>query len=814
MQSKRKLATRAKEHYEKAIAIAEKIGDRETEATCYRNLARIFESLREYVRAKEHYEKAIAIAEKIGDRETEPTCYGDLARIFKSLGEYVSAKEQYEKAIAIAEKIGDRETEAKCYANLGIIFHFLGEDVKAIEHCEKGLAIEEKIGNKGEEARSYLNLGVISSSLGEYVKAKEYYEETLAIVEKNGDRRLEATCYADLGEILTSIGKYVKAKQHFVKALAIAEKIGDRRIEARVYGSLGNLVKSLGEFFKAKEHYEIAAAIAEKIGDREIEARSYVNLARTVYYLDEHAKAKEFLEKALVLLRKYGNSEDETFCYFLLSVLMFLEGNMSEFKSNAFVSMEKIEAIRRLQVNDKFKISYFDRMFNEYQILGPVLFDANFPHEALYAEEYRRARALTDLMAARYSVENEIPVSPQTWDYIESIVKKECNCDCLYISYYKPSINLWVVKADNPLISRQIKVKDVNGSVIEVADLLSRAIYREVLCLAPEQCEDRSWFPSNAYREQGCERLTGEEDEVENQPLELTPACLYKMIIAPVADSLDKPEVIIVPDRHLYKVPFAALEDKDGKCLSETFRIRIVPSLTTLKLIQDSPADYHSQSGALIVGDPHVGEVSYNGILQRVSRLPFANKEAEIIGKLFGTQPLLGKQATKQAVLQNIHSVSLIHFACHGNAERGEILLAPPPLSDRKPPQEEDYLLTMENISKVQLRAKLVVLSCCHSAKGQIGAEGVVGIARAFLGSGARSVLAALWAIEDKATEQFMSRFYENLVRGESASESLQQAMKWMRENGFSKVSQWAPFMLIGDNVTLDIHKLRPSKGQ
>ena len=80
------------------------------------------------------------------------------------------------------------------------------------------------------------------------------------------------------------------------------------------------------------------------------------------------------------------------------------------------------------------------------------------------------------------------------------------------------------------------------------------------------------------------------------------------MIIAPVADSLDKPEIIIVPDRHLYKVPFAALEDKDGKCLSETFRIRIVPSLITLKFIQDSPADYHSQSGVLIVGDPHVGE--------------------------------------------------------------------------------------------------------------------------------------------------------------------------------------------------------------
>ena len=419
-------------------------------------------------------------------------------------------------------------------------------------------------------------------------------------------------------------------------------------------------------------------------------------------------------------------------------------------------------------------------------------------------------------MAAQYSVQNEIPVTPQRWDDIESIVKKECNCTCLYISYCKQWITFWVLKAESPLLFRQINVNDVfvgKGSVSRVADLLSREIYREVLCLAPEQCEDRSWLPSNAYWEQGCERPILEEDEVENQPPERTAARVYKMIIAPVADYLDEPEIIIVPDRLVYKVPFAALEDESGKCLSESFRIRIVPSLTTLKLIQDSPPDYHSQTGVLIVGDPDVGDVLYEGILKRVSRLSFANKEAMMIGNLFGTQPLLGKQATKQAVLQNIHSVSLIHFACHGNAERGEIVLAPPPLTGRTP-QEEDYLLTIENISKVQLRAKLVVLSCCHSAKGQISAEGVVGIARAFLGSGARSVLAALWAIEDEATEQFMSRFYENLVRGDSASESLQQAMNWMRENGFAKITQWAPFMLIGDNVTLDVHKLRLTEGQ
>ena len=151
-----------------------------------------------------------------------------------------------------------------------------------------------------------------------------------------------------------------------------------------------------------------------------------------------------------------------------------------------------------------------------------------------------------------------------------------------------------------------------------------------------------------------------------------------------------------------------------------------------------------------------------------------------------------------------------MHFAAHGNAERGEISLSPIRTSNSIP-QEKDYLLMMSDISQIQLRAKLVVLSCCHSGREMIRKEGIIGIARAFLGSGARSVLVASWAIEDTATEQLMSRFYEHLAGGESASESLHQAMKWMRSNDFAKPSQWAPFMLVGDNVTFDFKILSKS---
>ena len=798
----------------KAIRIAIETKEKRLEHECYVKLGSIFQSLGVYVKSVEYHKQALAIAEEIGDKEREVACYERLVGGFLSLGEKTKGKEYQEKALATAEKIGDKEAKAKCYQNLGNSIRSVGEHIKAMECYEKALAIAEEISDEGTKAECYKNLGIVFESLGKHVKAKEYHEKGLAA------DNTEAHYYGNLGSSFQSISEYVKAIEYQEKALAIAEKIGDRRIKAACYGNIGRVLECRGEHVRATEYYQKALAIAEKIGDKDMEAAFCENLGMTFRNVGECAKAKDCLERAAVICGEAGKVEKEITLHLLISLCMIEAGNIPKAEIHFLDCLSAVELLRSfLKDHGHFKIAFLDRFGRYFRNISHLICLAGHPNLGLYTEEIGRGRALADLMTAQYPSKKEIITNPEQWVGIERIVKREHNCAFLYISYLEKFFKLWVIKAHKQLFFRKMNVNDCfagNGPESKVADVFGTEVFRETFCLAPEQCEDRSWFPSNVDSEQtrkssqgnsltGC-RLV-EEDEDDQQPIP-TLADGYKMIITPVTDLLDKTELIIVPDRLFFKVPFAALKDEREKYLSESFRIRIVPSLRTLKLIQDCPADYHSQTGALIVGDPKVGEVLYKGNLQQVSRLPFASEEAEMVGGLLGTKPLLGKQATKETVLQSIHSVSLIHFAAHGDADRGEIVLAPPPGIDRKP-QEEDYLLTMANISQVRLRAKLVVLSCCHTAQGQIKTEGVVGIARAFLGSGARSVLVALWAIQDEATKQFMSRFYEHLVRGESASESLHQAMKWMRENGFSKVQQWAPFLLVGDNVTLDFQKLR-----
>ena len=84
-----------------------------------------------------------------------------------------------------------------------------------------------------------------------------------------------------------------------------------------------------------------------------------------------------------------------------------------------------------------------------------------------------------------------------------------------------------------------------------------------------------------------------------------------------------------------------------------------------------------------------------------------------------------------------------------------ETALAPNTTRASRIPANEDFFLTMKDVMGVQIRARLVVLSCCHRVHGESKAEGVVGIARAFSGAGARVVLVFLWAIDDNATLEF-----------------------------------------------------------
>ena len=371
--------------------------------------------------------------------------------------------------------------------------------------------------------------------------------------------------------------------------------------------------------------------------------------------------------------------------------------------------------------------------------------------------------------------------------------------NALFTAFEEEEFIVWVIQEGRDVtLRRTIISDDQSGHLSTFFHSLVKAAFDETGAGAGVQCEDRS------LDEQAGELAVERSDPTHPRCLHLyfnALKTLYELVISPIEDLIYGEELIIVPEGPLWMAPFAAFVDSNSHYLSELFRFRVIPSLTSLKLITESPEDYHCKSGALLVGDPWVQEV----VCYKIAQLPFAREEVEMIGRILDTVPLTGTDATKEEVLTRLSSVALVHIAAHGSMENGEIALAPNRTRASQIPKKDDYLLTMRDVMSVNLRARLVVLSCCHSGRGEIKSEGVVGIARAFLGAGARSVLVALWAIDDDATLEFMKIFYQHLARGNRASEALKQAMESLRESTrFCAVKHWAPFVLIGDDVKLE----------
>ena len=234
--------------------------------------------------------------------------------------------------------------------------------------------------------------------------------------------------------------------------------------------------------------------------------------------------------------------------------------------------------------------------------------------DALCTAERGRARVLTELLAKKYAIQEKFEFRKDHLSSLISLLTEEqavvfivINEDCTFS---------WVIKNDEPNMEMILKLCRAND-VLDVYSAPKRSRFLSQGRVV--ECEDRSLSAlydsefstadEDDNKMQQMYRLP-REDGKHNAPYTPTLNQLYNVLIAPFSDRIQGRELVLVPEGAMFMVPFAALQDYSGKYLSETCKIRIIPSLSTLKLIYDSPEDYHSQTGALIVGDPKLNHVT------------------------------------------------------------------------------------------------------------------------------------------------------------------------------------------------------------
>ena len=794
-------------YHRRHLSIAKERRDKSGEGHAYTGLGNVFQSLGNFKKAQEYYSLALSISKDVRNKNAEAHAYSGLANASLNLGDTKNAVIYSNLYLTCAKELGNKNEEKGAYCTLGHIYSSLGDFKKSIEYYKRHLAIAKDVGDLESEGGAYGGLGSIFDKLGDFDQAIYYHDLHLDIAKTIRDREGEAIANGNLGNAYLSLANFEKALYHFERRLSIARNLGDKAGEGRAYGHLGSTYRHLGDYNKAMDYYSLRLSIAQELEDKAGEGAACGYLGSISLLLGNYTIAINWNKKRLRIAEHLGDKDMEGKAYSDLGQCFEMLNVLPKALDNYQTSVKVFNQIRSLlQSQDKWKIGFRNECNYAYTGLCRVLLKQEKIGEALVAAEEGRAQSLADLMTSQYGFQ-ERQTEEKCLDEEEFGMINNISSSTIFLAVSENKINIWLLLKEKPVIHRQKTLCHhfAENAAAETLQSLIQFAYKNNDVRANVNCENRSLdvLRENCYTvkhlSKKCSQHILQED---NPPL----AALHSYIIAPILDLIEGDELIIVPDGPLWLAPFAALLNPFSRYLCESFKVRLIPSLTSLRIIAHCPK-FHSSSGALVVGDPDMSEVTNSKGDQILEQLPFARQEAQMIGQILNTTPLTGKLATKCEVLKQISSVAVVHIAAHGRMETGEIALSPNPERESQTPAEEDYMLTMADVMSVKLRAKLVVLSCCHSGRGEIKAEGVVGIARAFIGAGARSVLVSLWAIDDEATLEFMKSFYHNFVKGRSASESLNHAMKCLRESEkFGDLKYWAPFTLIGDDVTLNKH--------
>lgn len=258
---------------------------------------------------------------------------------------------------------------------------------------------------------------------------------------------------------------------------------------------------------------------------------------------------------------------------------------------------------------------------------------------------------------------------------------------------------------------------------------------------------------------------------------------LFDHLLKPLA--LSSRQLVIIPDKLLWRIPFHALSPDGQKYLIETSTISYSPSVHLLKQLLSSPPPRRRTI-----------EIFANETFNN-QKLAYVNFEASSIGELFAVAPRL--RSTKSDFVKRAESSDILHFSMHAQLDSDN------PLSSFLAFQQnasESGRLTVADLLSIRLKPNsLAFLASCDTSK-VLNGEGVVSIPWALLGSGSSSVISSQWEASDRSTQRFSLSFYKEFLKGSTTSSALQAAAIEMIQDksaGFHEPYYWASFTLLGD---------------
>ena len=724
-------------------------------ASSFRNSSRMVEAVK-------GYQAAIEVARVDRDRLSAHTSLGNL---YQSMGDNSNALKEYKESIALAEKLSDHVSLGWAHGNIGNAYLGLNRKDEAIYHLRKSLDLAVEYESTPQAiGRTYNNLGTAYQSMNDLDKAEEYYDLALSQAIYGNDTAGQARVYGNIGNVHMLRKNYERAIPHYGEVLRLSKDPS---------------TISTAQHNRGCAYYEWATSLCAS-------STSKTSIADIKYSIHgPECDVDQCLSKIPLKARELFKSGSED----LQEVVKHHERRFQHIKGSS----------QGLTLS----VSLFESNSRTFHRLQDCLVNLHRAEQALLVAEQSRARTLGELMLKRKQQHlKETLSSPLPFEDIKNIVQKQAS-PLVYFSYTGARLIGWVFVPHGEEMSMNMFDVPLSDELFD-----GKSFDYHLRYSLTEKLVERSFemYRSIIY------------DHKSSEPVQT----LFRLIAKPTLDILKKLksetsltaapcQLIVVSDSYTSLLPLSCLLDPDDKIFfGDHYGIQVIPSLLTMGIMNQLPEVSIKRGDEThdlcIIGDPNIPPFILNDEKWALGRLPHAKKEAQWVAHTLKATPILGDNATKEALLLRLLSAKIVHIATHGSASAGFLAFAtfnvtvrPGSTSGARP---SNVLLYPEEIEKLHISPALVVLSSCDSGRGTVKADGIQGMARAFILAGAQSVLTTLWKVPDESASVFMQFFYQYLTDGLQSSVALQKSILSVR--CFAKYSQyihWSGYQLTGRDI-------------
>jgi len=279
--------------------------------------------------------------------------------------------------------------------------------------------------------------------------------------------------------------------------------------------------------------------------------------------------------------------------------------------------------------------------------------------------------------------------------------------------------------------------------------------------------------------------------------------------------------LVLVPDGVLHRLPFEALILPGGDYAVTRFASGYAPSASVAVNLWGN-SGHRTATRILAMGDPDfrsdgsdvesATSATYRAAFDEnggLVRLPGSGREARRVARYGKDSEFRRGESASEAYLktEDLSEYRILHLATHALVDEWSISRTALALA---PGDGEDGFLGPADLAALDLDADLVFLSACRTAGGPIVAgEGVRGLAAPLLQSGARSVVATRWLVDDERIRPLVASFYDNLEAGETVAGALRLTRLEAIEEGAS-VRDWTALTAMGDPFVRVAVEYRP----